>query len=128
MIVIDTSAILAMLWNEPEAVALAGIVFRSDGVLISAASRLEAYTVCFNRKGPANADEMDEFIARVGIVTAPFDEHQFLLARQAYERYRSGRKGLNFGDCFAYALAKSRDLPLLFKGDDFRLTDVEAAF
>lgn len=116
-----------MLWDEPEGAAFAEIVFGTEGVLISAANRLEAYTVCFNRKGAANASEMEGFLARVSIVTAPFDEHQFLLARQAYERYRAGRKGLNFGDCFAYALAKSRNLPLLFKGDDFRLTDVEPA-
>lgn len=127
MIVIDTSAILAMMWDEPEAMAFAELVFKADGALISAPSRLEACTVCFNRKGPANAEAVDEFLARVSIVTAPFDEQQYLVARQAYERYRTGRRGLNFGDCFSYALAKTRALPLLFKGDDFRMTDVEPA-
>lgn len=127
MIVIDTSAILAMMWDEPEAMAFAELVFKADGALISAPSRLEAYTVCFNRKGPANAEAVDEFLARVSIATAPFDEQQYLVAIRAYERYRAGRRGLNFGDCFSYALAKTRALPLLFKGEDFRMTDVEPA-
>jgi ribonuclease VapC len=69
---------------------------------------------------------MERFIQKLGIVTIPFDEAQLLVAREAYHRY-GGARGLNFGDCFAYALAKTRGLPLLFKGEDFRVTDVEAA-
>ncbi len=127
MIVLDTSALLAIVWNEPEAPAFADILIESDGALISAATRLEAWTVCLNRKGPANAEAMEQALAAMGVVTAPFDEHQFLAAREAYARFRTGRRGLNFGDCFSYALAKSRALPLLYKGEDFAATDVEAA-
>lgn len=127
MIVVDTSAILAIVWQERESSSFLETIVGADGVLVSAATRLEAWTVCLNRKGIDNAHGMERLLSGLGIVTIPFDEHQFLLAREAYERFGSGRNGLNFGDCFSYALAKDRDLPLLYKGNDFSRTDVAAA-
>lgn len=127
MIVVDTSALIAILWDEPEAGAFAERLSETSSVLMSAATRLEAFTVCVRRKGLEEGRAMESLIAGLGVITAPFDEAQLVAARDAYAVYGAGRFGLNFGDCFAYALAKTRGLPLLFKGDDFRATDVEAA-
>ena len=127
MIVVDTSAILAIIWKEADGSRFLDAMVDADGVLISAATRLEAWTVCRNRRGVDNAQGMERFLSGLGVVTIPFDEHQFLFARDAYERFGKGRNGLNFGDCFSYALAKARDLPLLYKGEDFGRTDIMAA-
>ncbi len=95
--------------------------------MISAATRLEAHIVCLKRRGVADTVDLDVLLLGLQVVTIPFDEHQFTIARQAFTEYRSGHFGLNYGDCFSYALAKSRDLPLLFKGEDFAATDVKRA-
>lgn len=127
MIVVDTSAILAILWEEAEAEAFKNLMIDAESLLVSAATRLEAHLVCLKRKGPINAEELEKLLVGLDVVTAPFDEHQFIVARQAFAQFRSGRHGLNYGDCFSYALAKARDLPLLFKGEDFAATDVKRA-
>jgi ribonuclease VapC len=130
VIVIDTSALCAVLWAEPEAAALTQRVAASGAVLISAGTRLEAYVVCLRTRSPAQADMMEALVARLGLITVPFDDALLAASREGYARYGRGNGAggrLNFGDCFAYALAKSRSLPLLFKGDDFRSTDVRAA-
>jgi ribonuclease VapC len=127
MIVVDTSALLSILWQEPEADEMAEAISEAAGVLIAAPTRLEGFVTCVRRKGPADGAAFESLIAGLQIVTVPFDELQFTHARDAFLSYRSGRYGLNFGDCFSYALAKSRDLPLLFKGHDFRATDVASA-
>jgi ribonuclease VapC len=127
MIVLDTSALVAVLWNEPEADSFTERMAQESTLLLSAPSRLEAFVVCRRRRDLANAARMENLIAGLGVVTVPFDEVQLIAARDAYATYGTGRFGLNFGDCFAYALAKTRGLPLLFKGDDFRATDVEPA-
>ncbi|WP_426030687.1 type II toxin-antitoxin system VapC family toxin [Caulobacter sp. DWP3-1-3b2] len=127
MIVVDTSAILAILWEETESSLFRDRIAGAESALISAATRLEAHIVCLKRRGLENVAALDLLLARLQVVTIPFDEHQFLLARQAFSQYRQGRYGLNYGDCFSYALAKSRDLPLLFKGEDFSATDVKRA-
>lgn len=126
MIVVDTSALIAVQWEEPEGAAFSDRMTDEDGLLMSSATRLEAFVTCRRRRGLADALLMEKLIQTLGIVTIPFDEAQLIAAREAYDRF-GGAKGLNFGDCFAYALAKTRSLPLLFKGEDFRATDVEAA-
>ncbi|MBU6371765.1 MAG: type II toxin-antitoxin system VapC family toxin [Alphaproteobacteria bacterium] len=127
MIVVDASALIAILWKEPEADAFARAILEQDAALIAAPTRLEAFVACHRRRGPDNARLMEALVAALDLVTAPFDEAQLAIAQTAFTRFGSGAHRLNFGDCFSYALAKSRGLPLLFKGEDFRATDVEAA-
>jgi ribonuclease VapC len=127
VIVLDTSAVLAILWREPEAEDFKVAITESDGVIMSAATRLECFVVCMRRGGPALVEEMEGLLAGLTIDTAPFDEKQLAMARDAFAMYGRGRHGLNYGDCFSYALAKARDLPLLFKGEDFAATDVKRA-
>ena len=85
--------------------------------------------VLSGRRGQAPVDALDAYLRKAGISVLPFTADHALLARQAFLRYGKGRHkaGLNFGDCIAYAAAKLEGMPLLFKGDDFALTDVEAA-
>ena len=89
---------------------------------------LEWHVVCARRRGLENAQRMDELVSRLGIQLVPFDETLWSAARQGFDKYGQGQGGpLNFGDCFSYALAKSRNIPLLYKGNDFDATDVESA-
>jgi len=127
--VIDTSALLAMLLNEPEAPALARAIARDPRRLVSAFSALEAAVVIENRKGPAGGRELDVLVHRAGIEIVSLTPEQGELAREAYRRYGKGRSsaGLNLGDCCAYALSRYSGEPLLFKGDDFARTDVARA-
>ncbi len=127
MIVVDTSAVLAILWEEPEAGAFESRIISAEAAFISTANRLEAHIACLRRRGETHVIALDNLFSELKIAIAPFDEEQLAIARDAYERYRAGRHGLNFGDCFAYALARARDLPLLFKGEDFAATDVKRA-
>ncbi len=127
MIVLDTSAVLAILWREPEADDFRNAIAEAEMALISTATLLECAVVCMRRKGPANVEELDRLLEVLKVTSVAFDDSQSAIARQAFETYRAGRHGLNFGDCFAYALAKARGLPLLFKGDDFAATDVKRA-
>jgi len=128
VIVLDTSAIVAVLRGEPEAPELIARIDAASALYLSAASAFELHIVA-SRLGPGNADDALEFLRRLNIEIVPFDEHQLSLARDAFDRYGKGRHAakLNFGDCISYALAKAEGLPLLFKGDDFSKTDVEAA-
>ena len=116
-----------MLWNEPEAGAFASALVGADRLLMSTSTRLELQIVAMRRKGPSEAANVEVFIGDLDVVIEPFDSLQLGLAMQAYEIYGKGPHGLNYGDCFSYALAKSRDLPLLFKGEDFAATDVKRA-
>lgn len=127
MIVVDTSALLSILWEEADAEAVVEAIAEADGVLIATPTRVEGFVTCVRRKGPADGDAFEALVAGLQIVTVPFDELQYTYARDAFLTYRTGRHGLNFGDCFSYALAKSRDLPLLYKGQDFSATDVRSA-
>jgi ribonuclease VapC len=128
VIVVDTSALIAILWDEPEAERFVQILLSQVG-LISTATRLEAYTVCLRRRGQLNAARMNQLINDLDLQTVAFDQALLDHACEAYARYGRGgdKPALNFGDCFAYALAKARDLPLLFKGEDFSATDVAVA-
>ncbi|WP_424812727.1 type II toxin-antitoxin system VapC family toxin [Roseococcus sp. YIM B11640] len=127
--ILDTSALIAMLWGEPEAAALEAAVSASQSLLISAPTLLEAATVAEGRIGREMGNRLDDLLARIGVEIVPFTAEHAALAREGWRRYGKGRHpaGLNFGDCFAYALAKSRNEPLLFKGDHFAQTDVKAA-
>jgi ribonuclease VapC len=126
--VADTSAILAILLNEPDAVVFATAIEGADTRLISAGTLLESSLVVEARFAEAGGRELDLLLHRAEFEVVPVDSDQVELARAAYRRFGKGRHpaGLNFGDCFAYALAVSLGEPLLFKGGDFRLTDVSS--
>lgn len=128
MMVVDTSAVMGILQEEPEARRLAEAIEVADIRLISAVSMLEAGILVESRKGQAGARELDAFIAAAALEVVPFDIEQAAVARDAFARYGKGRHAarLNFGDCAVYALAATRAVPLLFKGADFAATDLEA--
>jgi ribonuclease VapC len=127
--VLDSSAVLAILFNEPERDAFATAVAEAGQRLISTVNAFEAGIVVSARKGPAGGRELDLLLHHAGIVLVPFNEDQLRLAREAWERYGRGRHpaGLNLGDCCAYALSRHSGEPLLFKGADFARTDVARA-
>jgi ribonuclease VapC len=127
--VIDTSALLAIIFLEPEARHFARLIQAASKPLLSAANLLEASILIESRRGIAKRDLFDAFVDQSGIRIEPVTRAQVLIARDAYRRFGKGKHpaGLNFGDCFAYALATERNLPLLFKGDDFPQTDLHPA-
>lgn len=124
--VIDTSAILAILFNEPDAEYFEAAIAADLTRLISTASVLETSIVVEARLGEAGGREFDLLLQKAQITLVPFTAQQAEAARQAYRIYGKGRHiaGLNYGDCFAYALAKITNEPLLFKGNDFSQTDI----
>ncbi len=124
--VIDTSAIIAILLGEPEAVEFAAAIEQAPLRFLSAASLLEASIVIETRKGDDGARDLDLLVYRTGIQIVAVDAEQAEIARLAWRRYGKGRHpaSLNYGDCFAYALAKTSGDRLLFKGDGFSRTDL----
>jgi ribonuclease VapC len=124
--VLDTSALLAMLLDEPEAEVFRGALEDDPTRLLSSATLLETAVVIEARKGEAAGRELDLFIHKAEITIVPVESDQVLEARRAWRRFGKGRHpaGLNFGDVFAYALARTAGEPLLFKGDDFARTDI----
>jgi ribonuclease VapC len=127
--VVDTSALMAIFLLEPEAERFAHAILEAPKAAISAANLLEASIILDARIGSQDSSELDEFVANVGLEIEPVTTDQVRIARLAYRTYGRGNHpaGLNFGDCFAYALAKTTGLPLLFKGGDFAQTDVARA-
>lgn len=127
--ILDTSALVAVLFGESEADAYTQLIHDSDRCLISTGSFLELSIVIERQTGPEVARQCDMFFRRAGIIVEPFTVEQAFVARHAFHDFGKGRHraGLNFGDCFAYALAKVTGEPLLFKGNDFRKTDVVSA-
>lgn len=125
--IIDTSAIVAVLLNEPSAGAFAAAIEAAPLRLLSAANLLEASIVIESRKGETGGRELDLLLYRAGVEVVAVDQEQAEIARSAWRRYGKGRHpaALNYGDCFAYALARARRLPLLFQGADFAQTDIE---
>jgi ribonuclease VapC len=125
--VIDSSALLAILLNEPERPRYLDLIDDSQIRLISAASALESAMIIEHRRGPAGGSEFDIFLHRAAIEMVSVDAEQFAIARQAWRKYGKGRHAaaLNFGDCFAYALAMVSNEPLLAKGFDFQKTDLQ---
>ncbi len=127
--VIDTSAIMAILTREPTADRLAAAVEADATRLVSAATVVEAALVLLGRYGEAGEPQLDRFLRGIGAEVIPVGEEQANLARDAALRFGRGRHaaGLNFGDCFSYALSVVRAEPLLFVGDDFSQTDVKVS-
>lgn len=127
--VVDTSAVMAILQLEPEAGLYADLIEDSAVRMISAVSVLEAGMLVEARKGEEGAREFDAFLQQADLVVVPFDAEQATIARTAFRHFGKGHHpaGLNFGDCAAYALALGSGEPLLFKGDDFAKTDVTPA-
>lgn len=125
--VIDSSALIAILSNEIDAPALVKAITTDSVRLMSVASLLETAIVIESRHGLAGGDKLDEFIRVAQIAIQPVTTEQVRIARLAFRFYGKGRHpaALNFGDCFTYALAKFCDEPLLFKGNDFSQTDVQ---
>jgi ribonuclease VapC len=129
MMVIDTSAIVALLFNEADADLYEASIADAEESCISAASVLECSLVLESRYGVAGSQKLEQLLHEQGVAIVPFDEAQLVLARAAYRRFGRGRHAarLNFGDCFSYGLAKHLAAPLLFKGEDFPQTDIESA-
>jgi ribonuclease VapC len=127
--VVDTSAIAAILFDEPEAAGMIEALEAAPLRLLSVASLVEATLVVEGRKGPSAEGVVEHLVEEAEIELVPIAVEHARLACEAFRTYGRGRHpaGLNFGDCFAYALAKATGEPLLFKGDDFGRTDVAAA-
>ncbi|MGB6679509.1 MAG: type II toxin-antitoxin system VapC family toxin [Terriglobales bacterium] len=125
--VIDTSALVAIFLAEPERRRFLDLILKAGTRLISAANALETGIVLEARRGEAAGREFDLFLVRANLEVVSVDNEQVEVARTAWRRYGKGRHsaGLNFGDCFAYALAKCSGEALLAKGSDFAQTDVE---
>ncbi len=124
--VIDTSALAAIFFAEPERQKFLDAITSADSRLVSAATLLETGIVVEARQGESAGREFDLFVVRANLQVVPVDSEQVDLARSAWRRYGKGRHraGLNYGDCFAYALAKSTAEPLLAKVSDFSMTDI----
>ena len=127
--VLDTSAVLAILFNEPEAAAMEAAIEADSVRLMSAASAFEAAIVVEVRYGEPGGRELDLLLHKAKVDLVSFDLAQIDLARLAYRRFGEGRHpaSLNFGDCFAYALSRRSGEPLLFTGKDFSKTDIARA-
>lgn len=128
--IIDTSALLAILRDEPEALPCAKAIEGAATRQISAANFLEAAIVVDASREPVASRRLDELLKVADIAIAPVTEEQARIGREAYRDFGKGSghpAQLNFGDCFAYALAKVTDEPLLFKGRDFTYTDITPA-
>lgn len=130
MIVADSSAIVAIAFFEPEAVEFFARIEQDKDARLSTANYLECSNVLEGRHGTPGRAMFEQTMIRLaeaGLTVVAFDEAQAELAREGFRRFGKGRHAawLNFGDCFAYALAKALDAPLLFKGGDFAKTDVK---
>ncbi|HEY2033121.1 MAG TPA: type II toxin-antitoxin system VapC family toxin [Rhizomicrobium sp.] len=123
MIAIDTSALLAILLEEPLADACEAALNSEDRLLISAGTLTEALIVAQARN---RGEALEDLIASVGLEIVPVDEAAARRAAAAHARWGRGAKGLNFGDCFAYDIARQNRCPLLYVGRDFAKTDVKS--
>lgn len=127
--VIDTSALLSIFLGEPERKKYLELILQAERRLVAAANVLETGIVLEARRGEAAGREFDLFLLQAGLEIVPTDLDQVEIARVAWRRYGKGQHqaALNFGDCFAYALAKVSGEPILFKGNDFSHTDLAPA-
>ncbi|MCW2956279.1 MAG: VapC toxin family domain ribonuclease [Thermoleophilia bacterium] len=128
--IVDTSAIVAYMFGEPQTQAIAEILVDDPGPLMSAGTALELSIVVDGRRNPMLSRRMDEARREFGIGISPVTATHVDIARQAYRDFGKGSghpAQLNFGDCFAYALASERNEPLLYVGDDFSHTDLRSA-
>ncbi len=127
--IVDTSAILAILFREPDAQRFEEAIAAVSTRRMSVANLLEASIVSERRGGAVARDDLDRLLNRFGIEPVPVTTEQLEAARRVWRRFGRGNRpaGLNFGDCFAYALAETTGEPLLFKGGDFAQTDIPPA-
>lgn len=128
--IVDTSAVIAVLFQEPEAQRFSNLIAQTPDCRISAANYVEAAIVLDGSRNPIVSRHLDQFLRDGGIVIEPVSVVQAKIARDAYRDFGKGSghpAQLNFGDCFAYALAKDTSDLLLFKGNDFSSTDVTPA-
>lgn len=127
MIVVDTSAIVAIFLDEAEGELFSDLIREADEPRISVASVAEALIVLDNRTRDDNGELLRNLLFELGLVIEPMTLSEAWTAADAYRRFGKGRHKarLNLGDCFAYALARSLNMPLLFKGGDFRHTDIQ---
>ncbi len=127
--ILDTSVVVAILGAEHDAKLFAEAIAKALERRMSAVAYMEAGIVLDSRRDVALSRGLDDFVRNARVVIEPVTAEQARLAREAYRDFGKGRHraGLNFGDCFGYALARDKGEPLLFKGDDFRMTDVEVA-
>ena len=124
--VLDTSSLLAILFDEPERRAFTEFIEAAERRLLSAANFVETSMILESRHGAEGVRALDRLLAAAAVEIVAVDSAQAIAGREAFRQFGKGRHvaGLNFGDCFAYALAKCRTEPLLFKGNDFSHTDV----
>jgi ribonuclease VapC len=127
--ILDTSVVLAIVLGEPGFEVFVDAIASAPSCRISAASFIEASIIAESRIGDQGIRQCDSLFRSSGVFVEPVTQEQALFARQAYSDYGKGRHpaGLNFGDCFSYALAKATGEPLLFNGGDFRQTDIQPA-
>ena len=127
--IVDSSVIIGILRDEPDASAMSSALQQASVCRMSAVTYVEAAVVTDGNRNPVLSRRYDDLLQDLRMQVESVTLRQAEIARQAYQDFGKGRHkaGLNFGDCFAYALAKDLDEPLLFKGDDFRHTDVEIA-
>jgi len=129
-LILDTSALIAVLRNEPDAARFAEAIANATHCRLSAVNYVEAAAVIDSGRDPVASRRFDDLLREAAVTIEPVTEAQARMARHAYRDFGKGSghpARLNFGDCFAYALAKDAAEPLLFKGDDFSRTDVEVA-
>lgn len=129
MIVVDSSALLAIYFSEVEQPSFAAAIVSADDPHIGVPNFLEASMIAEARNGEAGCRGLDRLLNVLGLDVIPFAATHIQAAREAFRRFGKGRHraALNFGDCCAYGLAKTLGLPLLFKGEDFALTDIKRA-
>lgn len=131
MIVVDTSAIMAMVLDEQDGPTFTKVLSEESTVLMSAGTLLELDVVALRRGGTRMHAAMQRILRSTGVIIVPVEGQSLRYARNGFSRFGQGRRSkpsaLNFGDCFAYGLAKAEGAPLLFKGDDFSRTDVAVA-
>lgn len=130
MIVVDTSALLAIIQKEPECVPFLAMIRNADRVFVSAVTLFEASIVLHARRGIDGTNDLSDLVDAMGIDIVAFDVASAQSALDAFRVFGKGihpKARLNLGDCAAYALAKGMSAPLLFKGDDFAATDITAA-
>jgi ribonuclease VapC len=128
--IVDTSAIVAILRDEPEARTFAEAIAGASSPRVSAVNFVEAAAVIDAARNPVASRRFDDFMREAQFIIEPVNGEQARIAREAYRDFGKGSghaAGLNFGDCFAYALARATGEPILFKGDDFRHTDLPSA-
>jgi ribonuclease VapC len=130
VIAVDSSIVVAIMRSEPDAALWVDVIDRSPRAFMSVVSYVETNMVIAGRRSDASSSKIDTALKALHVTVLPVTSGQASAAVAAFLRFGKGRHsaGLNLGDCFAYALAKTRNLPLLFKGDDFSQTDIVAAW